>query len=69
MATPYLNEVIANFVLLMVALPLCGVVMLSIKEHNEVIVDKDENESQVEIGEKTSDDGKVGRDEFTAPTL
>ncbi|KAF9029498.1 MFS general substrate transporter [Hymenopellis radicata] len=36
---PYVNELAANFALLMLALPLCGVVILSIKEHSDVLSD------------------------------
>ncbi|KAF9022214.1 MFS general substrate transporter [Hymenopellis radicata] len=38
-ATPYINEIAVNFALLMLALPLCGVVIFSIKEHSDVVVD------------------------------
>ncbi|KAF8909215.1 MFS general substrate transporter [Mucidula mucida] len=36
---PYINELGANFALLMLALPLCGVVIFSIKEHSDVPVE------------------------------
>ena len=64
-ATHYLNELLANFVMLMVALTMCGVVMMSIKEHNEVIVDVADGG---EVEEKRSD-SEVVEEVVTVPIL
>lgn len=55
-ATPYMNEVIVNLVLLLVSLPLTGVVMYGIKEHNEDIADTQDTQGNVDNGKGSLED-------------